>query len=64
MRKTYGPPFHLWREKNLHESRKGRERTNKEKVECVASQLLHAETFIFPSVSNCPDYSDYHFKSM
>lgn len=39
---------------------KGKERTNKEKIEHVASWLLHAGRFIFPGVSFWPDYPDCH----
>lgn len=45
MRKCYGPPLNLWREKNLHERK---DRTHNTKMECDASQLPHAGTFLFP----------------
>lgn len=50
MRKFYGPPLSLWREKNLHK-RRGKDRTHNAKVECAASQLPHAGTFLFLNVS-------------
>lgn len=52
MRTCYSTPLNLWRKKNLHERRRGKDRTNKAKVKCVASQLPHGGTFIFPGVQS------------